>query len=64
MLRQVALCVLALGTVTALAVASLCVPLAYAGEWEPFGVSVGTAALFVVCLVVNLAKAQQPNLAL
>ena len=60
MFRRIALCVFALGTVAGLAVAALCVPLAYGGEWEPFGVSVGTAALFVVSLVVNLEKAGRP----
>ena len=44
MLCRIASCLLALGTVSGLAVAGLCVPLAYAGDWEPFEVSVGTAA--------------------
>jgi hypothetical protein len=61
MLRRIALCVFALGTVAGLAVAALCVPIAYRGDWEPFGVSVGTAALFVVSLVVNLDKVPRAN---
>jgi hypothetical protein len=61
MFRCVALCVFALGTVAGLAVAALCVPLAYGGDWGPFGVSVGTAALSVVSLVVNLNKVGRPN---
>ncbi len=61
MLCRIALCLLALGAVCGLAVAALCVPLAYAGDWEPFGVSVGTAALFAVWLVVCIApRLNQP----
>jgi uncharacterized membrane protein YfbV (UPF0208 family) len=51
---KIALCLFALGTVAGLAVASLCVPLVYAGDVEPFGASVATAALSAVCLVLNL----------
>jgi len=51
---KIALCVFALGTVAGLAVASLCVPLVYAGEFGSFGVSVATAGLSAVCLVLNL----------
>jgi hypothetical protein len=61
MLRRIALCLFALGTVAGLAVAALCVPLACRGDWEPFGVSVGTAALFVVSLVINLDKVGEPK---
>jgi hypothetical protein len=56
MFARIALCVFALGMVAGLAVAALCVPLAYSGEWASFGVSVATAALSAVCLVTNLEK--------
>jgi hypothetical protein len=61
MFRRIALCAFALGTVAGLAVAALCVPLAYGGDWGPFGVSVGTAALFIVSLVVNLDTVGRPT---
>jgi hypothetical protein len=51
---KIALCVFALGTVAGLAIASLSIPLVYAGEVGPVGVSVATAALSAVCLVLNL----------
>jgi hypothetical protein len=51
----------AVGTVAGVAVAALSVPIAYAGEWEPFAVGVGTAALVVIGPVVNPDEPGRPN---
>jgi hypothetical protein len=46
---KIALSLFALGTVAGLPIASLCVPLVYAGEIGSFSVSLATYRTFVSC---------------